>query len=208
MSRFKGDILCVVGNILHKKQPWFHGAIPRNEADRRLETHNFEEGMYLIRERGSYRNSYVLGLCHQKKVYHYLFEPNDKGQLSIKAGRPFDNLMAVVNFYSQKSEGLLCTLKTPCDVRWFEFRPKMQSQNILLHPEIQTELRRTLSRSESELKKYRKGTTTTKPIGEHKEFYCFCHIFANNFLTMNFSMFLVPTRPPPPPAVQPAGKRA
>ncbi|XP_057299768.1 tyrosine-protein kinase SYK-like [Hydractinia symbiolongicarpus] len=180
VSRFKGDILCVVGNILHKKQPWFHGAIPRNEADRRLETHNFEEGMYLIRERGSYRNSYVLGLCHQKKVYHYLFEPNDKGQLSIKAGRPFDNLMAVVNFYSQKSEGLLCTLKTPCDVRWFEFRPKMQSQNILLHPEIQTELRRTLSRSESELKKYRKGTTTTKPI--------------------------VPTRPPPSPAFQPVAQ--
>ena len=163
----------VVGNILHKKQPWFHGIIPRTEADRRLESLQCEEGMFLIRERGgSPRNSYVLGICHNKKVYHYLFEPNEQNQLSIKAGRPFDNLMAVVNFYSQKSEGLLCAMQRPCDVKWFEFRPKFESKqkNILLHSEIQLELRRTLSRSEQELKKYRRISKLGKCFG------CYLHV--------------------------------
>jgi len=157
VRRFKLEIECVVGNILHRKQPWFHGIIPRIEADRRLESLECQEGMFLIRERGSPRGSYVLGICHNQKVNHYLFEPNEKGQLCIKAGRPFDNLMAVVNFYSQKSEGLLCTLKLPCEVSLFEFRPKFESyKNMLLHPEIQKELQKTLRKSEAELKKYRR----------------------------------------------------
>ena len=113
--------------------------------------------MFLIRERGSPRGSYVLGLCYQEKVYHYLFECNNHGQLSIKSGRCFDNLMAVVNFYSQKSEGLFCTLKKACELSWFEFRPSTELyKNILLHPEIQAELRKTLQLYEDELKKYRR----------------------------------------------------
>ena len=178
VRRFKGDIQLVIGTILHKKQPWFHGAILRNEADRRLKSHGSQHGMFLVRERGSIRNSYVLGLCHQKKIYHYLFEPNEYGQLSIRAGPPFDNLMAVINFYSQKSEGLLTTLQTPCDVCWFEFRPKVDTKNILLHPEIQSELRRTLSRSEKELKKY-------KQTGKQE----LCHVLKKNLKIHNSRIF-------------------
>jgi len=99
----------------------------------------------------------VLGICSGNKIYHYLFERNAQDQLSIKSGRPFDNLMTVVNFYSQKSEGLLCKLQRACDVAAFEFRPKFENnKNILLHPDIQNQLRRTLSRSEPELMTYRR----------------------------------------------------
>lgn len=146
-----------MGSILHTKQPWFHGIIPREEADRRLDTNGCEDGLYLIRERGQPKGTYVLGLCNSNKIYHYLFEENAHGQLSIKAGRPFDNLMAVVNFYSQKKEGLMCVLKKPCDVSLFEYRPKFENnKNILLHPEIQQQLRRTLSKFEPELKALRR----------------------------------------------------
>lgn len=142
---------------MHKKQPWFHGIIPRVEADRRLDIQGCEDGLFLIRERGSPRGSYVLGICHNKRVNHYLFEPNERGQLCIKAGRTFDNLMTVVNFYSQKSEGLLCTLKKPCEVSLFEYRPKFELyKNILIHPEIQTELKKYLLRFEVDLKKYKR----------------------------------------------------
>ena len=65
--------------------------------------------------------------------------------------------MAVVNFYSQKSEGLLCKLQNPCDVALFEFHPKFEkNKNILLHPDIQKQLRRSLSQNESELKAFRR----------------------------------------------------
>ena len=157
VRRFKGEIECVVGNILHTKQPWFHGIIPREEADRRLNSQNCKDGLFLIRERGNPKRTYVLGICSNNKIYHYLFERNPQDQLSIKSGRPFDNLMAVVNFYSQKSEGLLCKLQNPCDVALFEFHPKFEkNKNILLHPDIQKQLRWSLSQNESELKAFRR----------------------------------------------------
>jgi len=164
VRRFKGEIECVVGNILHTKQPWFHGVIPRDEADRRLNSENCTDGLFLIRERGNPKATYVLGICSNNKIYHYLFERNKYDQLSIKSGRPFDNLMAVVNFYSQKSEGLLCKLQRPCDVAHFEYHPKFEKhKNILLHPDIQNTLRRTLSRNETELKTYRRLSRQMKP---------------------------------------------
>ncbi|XP_065679732.1 tyrosine-protein kinase SYK-like isoform X1 [Hydra vulgaris] len=163
VRKFKVKMEYVVGNILHRQQPWFHGVIPRTEAERRLKSLS-ETGMFLIRERGSPRGSYVIGLFYQGGVYHYLFESNNQGQLSIKSGRSFDNLMAVVNFYSQKSEGLFCTLKRACEVSWFEFQPKTEIyKNILLHPEIQAELKKTLLLYEDELKKYRRVSRVERP---------------------------------------------
>ena len=157
VRRFKGEIECVVGNVLHTKQPWFHGIIPRDEADRRLNSQQCLDGLFLIRERGNPKRTYVLGICSNNKIYHYLFERNAQDQLSIKSGRPFDNLMAVINFYSQKSEGLLCKLQTPCDVALFEFHPKFEkNKNILLHPEIQNQLRRSLSNFKDELEGFRR----------------------------------------------------
>ena len=163
MCRFKGDIERVVGRILHTKQPWFHGVISRDKADRRLNSQNCIDGLFLMRERGSPRGTYGLGICSGNKIHHYLFERNQHGQLSIKSGRPFDNLMAVVNFYSQKSEGLVCKLQTPCNVASFEYRPKSEeNKNILLHPDIQKELRKELSRNKSKLKTYRRVAQGTQ----------------------------------------------
>ena len=171
--KFKGDVEDVLGTILHKKQSWFHGIIPREEADRRLENSGCEDGRFLIRERGNPRRSYVLGVCFQGKVYHYLFDPNDKGQLSIKQGRLFDNLMHVVDHYREKSDGLLCKLGEPVDVNMFQVRPRSTSEqrNILLDPDIQTEVRRRLSTYGEEFNRYKKPKSSAPrvniPPGRH-----------------------------------------
>jgi len=159
VSRFRIDFQEIVGSILHKRQPWFHGIIPRDEADRRLKSRQSGgDGTFLIRERGGNKKSksYVLGLWFTGRPYHYLFEPNAENRLSIKSGRAFDNLMALVNFYYQKAEGLLCCLEKPCDVADFEFRPRTTShKNMLLQPDIQEELRKAMEASNMNLHIYR-----------------------------------------------------
>eukprot|EP00794_Sanderia_malayensis_P007957 gene7957-8815_t len=154
--KFKGEVEEVLGNILHTKQPWYHGILPRPEADRRLEIRGNQEGTFLFRERGGDRGHYVLGVLHDGKAYHYLFSPDEEGKLSIKSGRKFLNLMQIVEYYSQKSDGLLCKLASPCNVDQFQIRPRTASkQNILLDPDIQMELRRKLTKSQSELQQYK-----------------------------------------------------
>ena len=112
------------------------------------------EGSYLFRERGGAKGHYVLGILFESKAYHYLFSPDEEGKLSIKAGRKFLNLMQIVEYYSQKSDGLLCKLTQPCNVELFQIKPRSASkQNVLLDADIQMELRRRVTKSEAELKK-------------------------------------------------------
>ena len=153
MLKFKTEVEGMLGSILHKKQPWYHGIIPREEADRRLESHGQTNGCFLFRERGGTKGHYVLGILHDSKSYHYLFSPDADGKLSIKSGRKFLNLMQIVDYYSQKSDGLLCKLAEPCDIELFQLRPQSAShQNILLDPDIQVELRRRVTKAEADLK--------------------------------------------------------
>ena len=148
----------MLGNILHKKQPWYHGIIPREEADLRLEKAENPNGAFLFRERGGGKKEYVLGIKHEGKAYHYLFSPDNSGKLSIKSGRKFLNLMQIVDYYTTKSDGLLCKLTVPCNVDVFQVKPSTKvKHNILLDPDIQTELRRRVTKSQVELKKLQKA---------------------------------------------------
>jgi len=157
--KFKGEVEEYLANILHKKQPWYHGVIPRDEADRRLEHPGNPNGTFLFRERGGGRKEYVLGILHEGKAYHYLFSTDSEGKLSIKTGKKFLNLMQIVEYYSLKSDGLLCKLTTPCNVDSFQVRPSHgPNLNILLDPDIQTELRRRVTLSEAELKKLQRAS--------------------------------------------------
>ena len=106
-----------IGSVLHKNQIWFHGVISREEAERRLATLGCQNGMFLIRERDP---GYVLGLCYEGSVVHYLFDIDQQERLSIKSGPKFDNLMLAVDHYSQREDGLLCKLSEPCSMELFE----------------------------------------------------------------------------------------
>ena len=156
--KFKSDVEEFLANILHKKQPWYHGIIPREEADRRLEQPGNQNGTFLFRERGGGRNEYVLGILHEGKAFHYLFSTDSEGKLSIKTGKKFINLMQIVEYYSLKSDGLLCKLSTPCNIDSYQVRPSQgANSNILLDPDIQTELRRRVTLSEDTLKKLQRA---------------------------------------------------
>lgn len=156
VTHFKGQFKVFIANILHKEQPWFHGIIPRNEAENRIETIGMKDGTFLFRERGSPRGTYALVLCYQNKLYHYLFERHNNGQLSINKGRLFDNLMGVVSYYSQNTEGLWTRLTESCDVKHFEYRPKKEinARNILLNKYVQDSLCKELQRLPDALKEY------------------------------------------------------
>ena len=107
----------LAGGVLHVRQPWFHGKITREEAERRLRSTSMPNGLFLVREREG--DSFALGLCFQRIVYHYLLDRNADSQLSIQDGRKFDNLIQVVDHYSRKPDGLLCCLMDPCPVTGF-----------------------------------------------------------------------------------------
>ena len=106
-----------IGSVLHKNQIWFHTGISREEAERRLNVLGCQNGMFLIREKDP---GFVLGLCHEGSVVHYLFDIDQQGRLSIKSGPKFDNLMLAVDHYSQREDGLLCKLREACNVELFE----------------------------------------------------------------------------------------
>ena len=108
----------LAGAVLHVKQPWFHGKISREEAERRLRSTRMPNGLFLVRERDG--DSFALGLCHNRIVYHYLLDKNSDGQLSIQDGRKFDNLIQVTDHYSRKADGLLCPLGDPCPVSGYD----------------------------------------------------------------------------------------
>lgn len=107
-----------IGSVLHKNQVWFHTEISREEAERRLNVLGCQNGMFLIREKVP--SGFVLGLCHEGAVVHYLFDVDQQGRLSIKSGPKFDNLMLAVDHYAQREDGLLCKLRDPCNVELFE----------------------------------------------------------------------------------------
>lgn len=117
-----------IGSVLHKNQPWFHGTISRDEAERRLNALGCQEGMYLVRERKEPAGSFALGLGYQRAVVHYLFDADSIGRLSIKAGPKFDNLMLAVDHYSLREDGLLCRLREACNVEMFEGRKRTLSR--------------------------------------------------------------------------------
>jgi hypothetical protein len=113
-----------IGKVLHQSEPWFHGNISREEAERRLQRCGCVNGLYLIRERRAPPGTYAMGLCYNGGVVHYLFDSDSHGQLSIQCGPKFDNLMLAVDHYCQTNDGLLYTLAEPCDIQLFEERRK------------------------------------------------------------------------------------
>ena len=109
----------MLGMLLHAKQAWFHGVISRNEAETRLKKCGQKNGLFLIRERGKTKGTFAIGLCHDGSVYHYLLNADNAGKLSIPSGPKFLNLMECVEYYLNRSDGLVCKLGTPCPITQF-----------------------------------------------------------------------------------------
>lgn len=97
---------------LHEFQPWFHGKISRDDAERRIEDGPTRDGKFLVRERDTY--SYAMCICHRRATKHYRIDVLPTGELAIQDGRKFTSLMALVSHYTIMSDGLWCALTEPC----------------------------------------------------------------------------------------------
>jgi hypothetical protein len=109
----------MLGMLLHAKQSWFHGVISRDEAESRLRKSGCKNGQFLVREREKTKGTFAIGLCHDGSVYHYLLNADNAGKLSIPSGPKFLNLMECVEYYLNRSDGLVCKLGKPCQITQF-----------------------------------------------------------------------------------------
>lgn len=103
---------------IHKTQPWFHGGVSRNEAQRLIERQGLVDGMFLIRDSQQHGQCFVLSLCYKLKTKHYLVIPCEEGgrkYYTMDDGLTlFIDLLQLVEFH-QINKGILpVCLKHPC----------------------------------------------------------------------------------------------
>lgn len=105
-------IRTLIYKSLHEFQPWFHGKISREEAERRIEDGLTRDGKFLVRERDNY--SYAMCISHKRTTKHYRIDVLPTGELAIQDGRKFTSLMSLVSHYTIMSDGLWCALTEAC----------------------------------------------------------------------------------------------
>uniref|UniRef100_A0A1A8IXR3 Growth factor receptor-bound protein 7 n=2 Tax=Nothobranchius kuhntae TaxID=321403 RepID=A0A1A8IXR3_NOTKU len=103
---------------VHCGQPWFHGGMCRRKAERLIEKQGLVDGMFLIRDSQNHEQCFVLSLCHQLKVKHYLvipFEKEGMNYFTIDDGETlFIDLLQLVEFHQVNPGILPVRLKHPC----------------------------------------------------------------------------------------------
>ncbi|KAM4676546.1 tyrosine-protein kinase CSK [Discoglossus pictus] len=90
--------------------PWFHGKITREQAERLL--YPPETGLFLVRESTNYPGDYTLCVSCEGKVEHYRIIYSS-GKLTIDEEAYFDNLMQLVEHYTNDADGLCTNLMKP-----------------------------------------------------------------------------------------------
>uniref|UniRef100_K7FNE6 Growth factor receptor bound protein 7 n=1 Tax=Pelodiscus sinensis TaxID=13735 RepID=K7FNE6_PELSI len=107
----------LLSTTIHRTQPWFHGRISREDTQRLIIQQGLVDGVFLVRESQRNPKGYVLSLCHQQKVKHYLILPSEEeGQLyfTMDDGQTrFADLIQLVEFH-QINRGIL-----PCKLRHY-----------------------------------------------------------------------------------------
>ncbi|CAN9497797.1 unnamed protein product [Ophioblennius macclurei] len=108
-----------VPNIaIHLTQPWFHGKLAREEAQRLITQQGLIDGVFLLRDSQSNPKTFVLSLCHMQKIKHFQILPvDDEGELfySLDDGLTrFTDLIQLVEFYQLNRGVLPCKLKHHC----------------------------------------------------------------------------------------------
>ncbi|XP_069837587.1 tyrosine-protein kinase CSK isoform X2 [Dendropsophus ebraccatus] len=89
---------------------WFHGKITREQAERLL--YPPETGLFLVRESTNYPGDYTLCVSCEGKVEHYRIIYKS-GKLTIDEEAYFDNLMQLVEHYTNDADGLCTSLMKP-----------------------------------------------------------------------------------------------
>lgn len=97
---------------------WYHGAIPRDEAVRRLEGVGGYDGCYLVRDSTTVPNSYVLTMYAKgvSKNFQILPAEHPSGMVMyrIDDGPPFATIDQLLKHYKQTADRLPCRLTEFC----------------------------------------------------------------------------------------------
>ncbi|XP_028993247.1 growth factor receptor-bound protein 14 isoform X2 [Betta splendens] len=103
---------------LHLAQPWFHGKLSRDEAQRLITQQGLIDGVFLLRDSQSNPKTFVLSLCHMQKVKHFQILPvEDDGESFYSLDEDqtrFTDLIQLVEFYQLNRGVLPCKLKHHC----------------------------------------------------------------------------------------------
>ena len=82
-----------LGSLLTQHLPWYHGAISREEAERKIKAFGLINGLFIIREKAI--NKYALCLVFRGNILHYLIHADSQGMLSIEDGELYYSLIQV-----------------------------------------------------------------------------------------------------------------
>ncbi|XP_055328872.1 growth factor receptor-bound protein 7-like [Paramacrobiotus metropolitanus] len=100
---------------LHLSQPWYHGGLTREEANRLLSKQGMVDGVFLVRKSRSEPRCFVLSFTFSGKTKHHQIYPiknNDQICLTLDEGKTkFADLTQLVEFY-QLNIGILPTKLT------------------------------------------------------------------------------------------------
>ncbi|XP_012718283.1 growth factor receptor-bound protein 7 [Fundulus heteroclitus] len=103
---------------VHKTHPWFHGGLSRGQSEKLIEKQGLVDGMFLVRRSQMHENCFVLSLCYEQKVRHYIVTPiweEGKHYFSIDHGKTiFIDILQLVEFYQINKGDLPVRLKYPC----------------------------------------------------------------------------------------------
>nr|XP_046223992.1 tyrosine-protein kinase SYK-like [Oncorhynchus gorbuscha] len=93
--------------------PFFYGNITREDAEGYLQQGGMGDGMYLLRQSRSYLGGYALSVAYRRECYHYTIERELNETYAIVGGKSHRTPVDVIDYHSQKCEGLVCLLKMP-----------------------------------------------------------------------------------------------
>uniref|UniRef100_A0A8C7NCV7 Tyrosine-protein kinase n=1 Tax=Oncorhynchus kisutch TaxID=8019 RepID=A0A8C7NCV7_ONCKI len=93
--------------------PFFYGNITREDAEDYLRQGGMGDGMYLLRQSRSYLGGYALSVAYRRECYHYTIERELNETYAIVGGKSHRTPVDVIDYHSQKGEGLVCLLKMP-----------------------------------------------------------------------------------------------
>ncbi|KAM4715572.1 growth factor receptor-bound protein 7 isoform 2-T2 [Anableps anableps] len=103
---------------VHETHPWFHGGLTRNEAERLIEKQGLVDGVFLMRRSHRHEKCFVLSLCHELKVKHFIVDPllvDGKKYLTLDSGKTrFIDVLQLVEFYQINKGTLPVCLTRPC----------------------------------------------------------------------------------------------
>lgn len=98
--------------------PWYHGAIPRDEAIRRLESMGGFDGLFLVRDSTTVANSFVLTMFAKgvSKNFQIMLMDNPGGipMYRIDDGPHFPRIDQLLQHYTTNPDRLPCRLTDYC----------------------------------------------------------------------------------------------